>query len=1348
MLSKISALSNDLGSIDNPVSAYQQADTPSKTPREANGGETRFDEAGVFLQLAKSFKEKESYQAAKDCLTEVRHILRPLPQNDGRVPLLLREVSVLESSLANVRASNKGGPYEPHRLKMDPVGIKHSGDHTDDFVEDPPLLLLPSLDSNATPVRGIDVGDREEPMSPLLLQDVKRAASNNDPAIEAQRVAVEKSESSLSGSASTRSVTPESSLEEPTTPFSNQSECDKDTTKRDLTGDQYPDPELQLAVLDALELSDSASFPEENSPDASSRSQSLRLAAKNSVDHSEFSLPTITPVVSDAVESSVGLNAYSQDTSVAENEMPVSLNLLPEATESSSRSCEDSDGSQRDESRAPYGDHIEVHADTLDVEDRGTKSASRSPHFPESEYESFGEGSMLDSMLETDNDITDFENSEFELTDLEDSELEYATEEDEQDGPEEIYWDEEENREVLLTDSQFSDAEEEAFAEAYAFQTPLGLEKGPVEESQLKQETAMLTADEGSEWSDHLADPAKNTSWLEQSPQKSLSSTLDPKASPRHRFVKALSRPFRRKSHSMSSKLESTPEDSVPEIVEDKAQRQLGLRKADVDDDTNTLGNEEFSGPIEFIQLESVSSDDNVSQITVRRDDFLSRKSDSNDKWWSEGWFPAVFADIAEEFLSAKSIHNKGRKPHDDGTYSTSSGDDSDPFDDLQSEMDPDETKTDGRSETHSATEASASLNPNYEVRGDTSMPMNAPHGPTRGPNVEGIVGEVNSTLWKPNSMVALSTNRRSESPRTQLRINSLEKGIEQEKIVSGHNSEKVAGLLVALALLRVECGDADLAVDALLEALSIQKAMRDPLAMSRSLHVLADIYSSQEEYDLALACYSDVQHIERRLFGPDHPETANTLNKIGRVFANQGRFYQAMEKHQQALQVLKACVGEDLSHPAVSQTLIHIGEVYYRERNSLSTIRDNADDYKRFIETGMLDVIARAHEDRGSYKIALGFMEEKLQLIKNENSSYPEDELAQILFNIGNLSCKSGVFLEAIDYYQQALEIQVRRGCTDVEIATAKVLIGTVEYHLGQYRKALNLLEAALVVFEKEFGDEHEVVADTLHRIALVKSSLWYHDDAMETLVRALQLQLQLFGDHDLEVYKTRLEMCWIEVNQGCSVDCVSHVKGIMRKQQDLVGVSHPIIADTLLLLGKVHLLTGKRSKGVKVLQESLKMRERFLGRDHPLQAETFHLIALEGIRREKFHKALGMCKSVLNIRRETLGERHVEVASTLDSLGRCYVGTGKFKEAIECFNEALQVAQLSVGENHPCVGDIYTGKGIFHLRKCQFEAAKEAIEKGIAIYETSEVDDEHFRMKEAEKLLERVERDEMLCV
>ena len=48
-------------------------------------------------------------------------------------------------------------------------------------------------------------------------------------------------------------------------------------------------------------------------------------------------------------------------------------------------------------------------------------------------------------------------------------------------------------------------------------------------------------------------------------------------------------------------------------------------------------------------------------------------------------------------------------------------------------------------------------------------------------------------------------------------------------------------------------------------------------------------------------------------------------------------------------------------------------------------TIKSKKNDYSTFVEAGMLEVIGRAHEERGSYKMAIAFFEEKLQFLKND---------------------------------------------------------------------------------------------------------------------------------------------------------------------------------------------------------------------------------------------------------------------------------------------------------------------------------------------------------------------------
>jgi serine/threonine-protein kinase len=158
--------------------------------------------------------------------------------------------------------------------------------------------------------------------------------------------------------------------------------------------------------------------------------------------------------------------------------------------------------------------------------------------------------------------------------------------------------------------------------------------------------------------------------------------------------------------------------------------------------------------------------------------------------------------------------------------------------------------------------------------------------------------------------------------------------------------------------------------------------------------------------------------------------------------------------------------------------------------------------------------------------------------------------------------------------------------------------------------------------------------------------------------------------------------------------------------------------------------------------------MAEDFLGQDHPAQASTLHGIADLQRQKRRYKKSLQILQGVLDMRKETLGERHIDVAMTLCSIASCQAEMGKYADSTKAFNDALSIGKEALGPTHPSVAQIYIAKGALFLRKCQFEEAREMIEKGLEIYGQSNVVEGHPRRVEAKLLLERVERDELLCV
>ncbi|MGK3734832.1 MAG: tetratricopeptide (TPR) repeat protein [Bacillariaceae sp.] len=815
-----------------------------------------------------------------------------------------------------------------------------------------------------------------------------------------------------------------------------------------------------------------------------------------------------------------------------------------------------------------------------------------------------------------------------------------------------------------------------------------------------------------------------------------------PGTSGKSRFVKALASPFRRSR----SKSRSTSGHALVPLDEEKEVRQsMPVKKAEKTvaiDNESFNSNDEPAAPVSYINMKTASDDELslVSQLTFRQEEMLSRKKEANGhhSWWGlgvtteglEGWFPSSYVnqavDVVEGFLSANVIHDRVKsRPIDFESDEDSEGVEED-FSLLKDQSSSKQTKTQVASDA-----------------ADKNLPIKSADLSSQSRKTSVESSAVKDTAESSNS-------GSSKIQPLESQIEEKELALEVAKIENGPEDTSVAAVLFDLASLYTKKKDF---ADAMLycrQALKIQKSTLNlPLACD-SLCFMAEIHCRERRYKEALSCYSEAQRIREAFHGTYfHEEIANTLNLSGNVLARQGEFDLAMDKHKEALRILKECCGENVKNPLVSQTLIHIGGVYYKERNSLANIQCKRNDgYSTFIEGGMLEFIGRAHEDRGSYRMAIAFYEEKLQfLIAAENSEILED-VAETLNSLGMLSCRAGMYLEAIDYYDRALGIQMKLGCDDVQLAMARVLAGSVQYSLGHFNKALKLFQDALGTL-REVGLEQETVAATLFYIGIVHAALCNYDDAMSNLCDAFDIQKKLLGIEHPATFRTRREIGNLYSVYDAELDAAFvEYNDIIEAQKRVHGEKHPYVAETLHCIGCAQARKGDLSGALQSLEECYNMRLQFLGMDHPQQATTLHEIAKIQLKRGRLKKAIHIIDAALNIRVESLSEHHIDVALAMTTKASCLVAKGNFADANKLFIEALPIAKSAVGDLHPSVAWIQVQIGVMHLRKCDLEEAADTVNEAIAIYKHSNLDADHPGIKEATVELEKIERAEMLCV
>ena len=163
---------------------------------------------------------------------------------------------------------------------------------------------------------------------------------------------------------------------------------------------------------------------------------------------------------------------------------------------------------------------------------------------------------------------------------------------------------------------------------------------------------------------------------------------------------------------------------------------------------------------------------------------------------------------------------------------------------------------------------------------------------------------------------------------------------------------------------------------------------------------------------------------------------------------------------------------------------------------------------------------------------------------------------------------------------------------------------------------------------------------------------------------------------------------------------------------------------------------------------KECFSIRKEILGYDHPDIASCLNSIAAVHASKKRNEKALPIYEAALKIRRDALGDQHVDVARTLSNQGVAYAALRDFDRAMAVYNEAKTIREAALGEAHPAVGDSHVNIGNVFLRKCAFSDARREFESALLIYKKSKLPPDDPKLARTMAVIERVKRDEELCV
>jgi len=270
----------------------------------------------------------------------------------------------------------------------------------------------------------------------------------------------------------------------------------------------------------------------------------------------------------------------------------------------------------------------------------------------------------------------------------------------------------------------------------------------------------------------------------------------------------------------------------------------------------------------------------------------------------------------------------------------------------------------------------------------------------------------------------------------------------------------------------------------------------------------------------------------------------------------------------------------------------------------------------------------------------------------------------------------------EALD--RAAVKIGERFANRPIVEASVRQTIGEAYFHLGLYAKALEHLERARLLRQRELGQDHPDTLETLTAIGTVYREDGKLSQAEPLLIRAMNGLRAARGAEDPRALAATHIMTHVYYSQGKLIEAEALLLSLREAYDRAQGTDGPETLDVTNSLAVVYEAQGKFEQAERLLLDAIKQSPRRVGAQHPITLTAKSNLALVYNSLGKKTEVERLRKEVLDARRSVLGDKHPDTLYSMAALGDYYRCEGQMDKAEPLFLEALQGSRAALDRNH----------------------------------------------------------------
>lgn len=451
---------------------------------------------------------------------------------------------------------------------------------------------------------------------------------------------------------------------------------------------------------------------------------------------------------------------------------------------------------------------------------------------------------------------------------------------------------------------------------------------------------------------------------------------------------------------------------------------------------------------------------------------------------------------------------------------------------------------------------------------------------------------------------------------------------------------------------------------------------------------LLGDCFNEKSDYEKAISYFQETLNVLGLLDQKKENEAINefqftkrvaqTYNYLGNWYLNFGQYQEALDYHQNALNIRQQIWGN--FNEKVADSYNNIGNCLY-----------SYGDYQQALF---------AHDNALNIRLQI-FGKNHLDVATSYN-------------NIGLCWMKLNNSNNALPYLEKALKIrQTQLGFQHPKTAQSLKNLGIYHFNNNNIEEAIDNYEKVLEIEKKFYGEQHARIGNTYNSIGNcyiakkdVQKAMIYYD-------KAIAIQVSILGDEHPEVATTysNIAHAFMEKKDYGQAQRF-YIKAKNIREVVYQGQNHNDLALSYDDLGRCEALRENFDEAREWHGKALNI----LPDNHPFTGRVYSNLGNCYFYQKDYEKALSAYHQGNSIFEQS-ATNPLLVTSNTSNIGICYLKRQQYEAAINSFQNAIERHQLIFGKQHPGLAKDYRNLAEVYFQLGDFKTAQFYISTGIEL-------------------------------